>query len=63
MKKRQTAKYKKRHKKELASRKAKQAQPDIIVEKPSAIGTSPDVVERLADAKPMSPARRAFQDL
>lgn len=65
MKKHQTAKYKKRKKKELANRKAKEqaTQQTVVVEKPSAIGTSPEAVKRLLDAKPISPARRAFQDV
>ena len=48
MKKHQTAKYKKRHKKELANLKAKQL----------AGGKEIQPV-----AKPISPARRAFQDV
>jgi len=64
MKKHQTAKYKKRHKKELANRKAKrlatqQTQP-VPVEpafEPEEIAFTPE------EAKPISPARRAFQDL
>ena len=65
MKKHQAAKYKKRQKKELANRKAKRlaTQDTVVIEKPSAIGTSPDAVKRLIDAKPISPARRAFQDV
>lgn len=59
MKKHQTAKHKRRKKKELANRKAKQ----LIVQKPSAVGTSVDATKRLIEAKPISPARRAFQDV
>ena len=67
MKRHQTAKYKKRQKKERANRKARQ---QVMVSKPSTLGTSPEIVDRLKKdmelanrlgIKLASPARRAFQ--
>lgn len=50
MKKRQTAKYKKRKKKEVVNRKAKNLA-DV------------QMTQKIEDRKLMSPARRAFQDV
>lgn len=59
MKKSKTTKYKKRHKKEVANRKAKQEKLlDRIAEHP--LVTEIHLPE--PNAKPVSPARRAFQD-
>lgn len=77
MKKKQTAKYRRRHKKEVANRKAKQLEEkrdeiehairvsDGSLESESRID---DQVVELAvlegeEPKPVSPARRAFQDV
>ena len=60
MKKKQTAKYKKRHKKEVANRKAKRTAIIVDEREPREIV---DKLKEHSDVKVVSPARRAFQDV
>ena len=71
MKKQQTTKYRKRQKKEKANRKAKKLatqQPQTVLDDGELGEFAPGAIEKIMEmvepvAEPISPARRAFQDL
>ena len=66
MKKKQTTKHRKQRKKELANRKAKQHQRMVShIDQMLAANKEQRMVaeEQEPDASPMSPARRAFQNM